>query len=191
LVSADAGGTVKVRDAEGRVITTLPGHTKGVNQLAFSPDGKRLATASLDGSCKVWDTDTWKEVRTLPANGKTFEAVAWSRNGKLLAAGDDEQVILWNADTYDELHTLPTPGKGMVAFTPDGRTLLTAREDCTNGQPHAFTRWDVKTGTEHKPPERPTTSGSAVFFHLSPDGRTVFVSYERPAEARVRAYDAE
>src|SRR5262249_45920190 len=62
LVSADEGGTVKVRDAEGRVITTLPGHTKGVDQLAYSPDGKRLATASHDGTCKVWDTDTWKEV---------------------------------------------------------------------------------------------------------------------------------
>src|SRR5262249_57433971 len=75
LVSADQGGTVKVRDAEGRVITTLPGHTTGVNQLAFSPDGdnpraigKRLATASLAGTCKIWDTDTWQEVGSLPAN---------------------------------------------------------------------------------------------------------------------------
>jgi WD40 repeat protein len=190
LVS-DAGGPVIVRDAEGRVITTLEGHTQGVNQLAFSPDGKRLATASLDRTCKIWDTDTWKELKSLPAKGKTFAAVAWSRKGNLLAAGDDDQVIVWTADTYDELHILPTPGKGMVAFTPDERTLLTARHDCTNGQPHAFTRWDVKTGTEQKPPERPTTSGGAVFFHLSPDGRTVFVSYDRPKEARVRAYDAE
>jgi WD40 repeat protein len=190
LVSADEGGTVKVRDAEGRVVTTLQeGHTKGVNQLAFSPDGKRLATASLDGTCKVWDTDTW-EVRCLPAHGKTFAAVAWSPSGKLLAAGDDNQVILWNADTYDELHRLDTPGQGMVAFTPDGRTLLTAREDCRNGEPHAFTRWDVKTGTPQKPCKLPT-SGSYVFFHLSPDGRTVFVSYDRPAEAQVRACDAE
>src|SRR5262249_44503712 len=42
LVSADGSGTVKVRDEEGRVVTTLPGHKGGVNQLAFSPDGKRL-----------------------------------------------------------------------------------------------------------------------------------------------------
>src|SRR5262249_34636005 len=191
LVSADAVGTVKVRDGSGRVISTLEGHTKGVNHLAFSPDGKRLATASLDGTCKVWDTDTWKEVGSLPANdGKTFAAVAWSRDGKLLAAGDDEEVIVWNAESYKKLHTLPTPGKGMVAFTPDGHTLLTARADCRKGQRHAFTRWDVKKGTEEKSPELPTFGGY-VLFHLSPDGRTVFVSYDKPAEARVRAYDAE
>jgi WD40 repeat protein/serine/threonine protein kinase len=190
LVSADEGGTVKVRDAKGRVVTTLKGHTKGVNQLAFSPDDKRLATASLDRTCKIWNTDTWKEIRSLPANGKTFEALAWSRDGKLLAAGDDHQVILWNADTYKELHTLPTPGKGMVAFTPDGRTLLTAAQVPGLGELHSFTRWDVKTGTRQKPCEL-KTAGTYVFFHLSPDGRTVFVCCDRPAEARVRAYDAE
>src|SRR5262249_21894784 len=182
LVSADEGGTVKVRDAEGQVITTLRGHTKGVNHLAFSPDGKRLATASLDGTCKVWDTDTWKKVGSLPAtDGKSFEAVAWSRDGKLLAAGDDEEVIVWNAESYKKLHTLPTPRKGMVAFTPDGLTLLTARVDCRNGQRHALTRWDVKTGTPEKKPCELRTSGGDVFFHLSPDGRTVFVSYATPA----------
>jgi WD40 repeat protein len=190
LVSADAGGTVKVRDAEGRVVTTLQGHTKGVNHLAFSPDGKRLATASLDSTCKIWDTDTWKEVHSLPANGMTFVAVAWSRDGKMLAAGDDEQVILWNAESYEVLHPLKTPGAGMLAFTPDGRTLLTARERFRNGECHSFTRWDVKTGTPQKPCELPT-HGGFVFFHLSPDGRTVFVSYDRAAEARVRAYDAD
>jgi WD40 repeat protein len=191
LVSADSVGTVKVRDAEGRVVRTLPGHTKGVNHLAFSPDGKRLATASLDGTCKVWDTDTWQEIKSLPENGKGFEAVAWSRDGKLLAAGDDSGVILWNADTYKVLHPLKTPGKGMLAFTPDGRTLLTARLAYGKEEPHAFTRWDVKTGKEEKPPCVLRTLGGYAFFHLSPDGRTVFVSCDRPKDALVRGYDAE
>jgi WD40 repeat protein/serine/threonine protein kinase len=190
LVSADKGGTVKVRDAEGQVVKTLQEHTKGVNHLAFSPDGKRLATASVDGTCKIWDTDNWQELRSLPANGKTFEAVAWSRDGKLLAAGDDDQVILWDADTYDVLHTLKTPGKGMLAFTPDGRTLLTAREDCRQGKHHAFTRWDVKTGTQQKTCKLDTL-GNCAFFQLSSDGRTVFVSYHQLAEPRIGAYDAE
>jgi WD40 repeat protein/serine/threonine protein kinase len=189
LVSADQGGAVMVRDEKGAVITTLQGHTKGVAHLAFSPDGKRLATASLDGTCKIWDTDTWKEVSSLPANGSTFQAVAWSRDGKLLAAGDDDQVVLWDADTDEVLHQLKTPGKGMIAFTPDGRTLLTARVDCGKDEPHAFTRWDVNTATEQTYPLN--TSGNYAFFHLSPDGRTVFVSCAVPVEARVRAYDAE
>src|SRR5262249_1891831 len=112
LVSADGSGTVKVRDADGRPVKTLEGHVKGVNHLAFSPDGKRLATASLDGTCRIWDTDNWQEFKCLPANGKNaFEAVAWSRDGKLLAAGDDEEVILWDAESYERLHPpLKTPG---------------------------------------------------------------------------------
>jgi hypothetical protein len=91
----------------------------------------------------------------------------------------------------EELHQLDTPGKGLLAFTPDERTLLTAREDCRNGnRQHAFTRWDVKTGIAQKPSELPNR-GSQVFFSLSPDGRTVFVSYHHPVELRVGAYDAE
>jgi len=194
LVSADEGGTVKVWDAQGQLLKSFEGHEKGINQLAFSPDGKRLATPSLDGACKIWDTDTWQEVKSLPADrvpGTAFEAVAWSRDGKLLAAGDDTKVFLWNADTYEELHKLETPGKGLLAFTPDERTLLTAREDGRKEERLDFTRWDVKTGIPQKPPREPTTRGSWAFFHLSPDGRTVFVSSNQPVEPRVGAYDAE
>src|SRR5262249_37861494 len=146
LVSADAGGGVRVWDAEGQLVKDFQGHAGPVNQLAFSPDGKRLATASLDGSCKVWDPDHWQEIRSLSGNGLAFAAVAWSRDGKRLAAGDDAGVIVWNADTYEVLHTLKTPGMGLLAFTPDGRTLLTARHDSPRGpqeERHAFTRWDV------------------------------------------------
>jgi WD40 repeat protein/serine/threonine protein kinase len=190
LVSADAGGTIKVWDAQGQLVKSFTGHAKGVNHLAFSPDGKRLATASLDDTCKIWDTDNWQEVRSLQGMGETLETLAWSRDGKLLAAGDDAVVVLWSADTYEVLHALKAPGKGLVAFTPDGRTLLTGRHDCSRGERHAFTRWDVAAGTRQTTCELPT-SGSYVFFHLSSDGRTVFVSQHQPTDARVRAYDAE
>ena len=189
LVSADEGGNVKVRDADGRVALLLKGHTVGVNQLAFSPDGKRLATASLDGTCKVWDTEIWKEVRSLPANGKTFEAVAWSRDGKRLAAGDDTKVIVWDAESFETLHTLPTPGKGLLAFSPDGRTLLTAQHGCFEGGHHTFTRWDVLAGKAQTTCELPTR-GPHAFFHLGLDGRTVFLTYHLPEELKVGAYDA-
>jgi WD40 repeat protein len=190
LVSADAGGTIKVWDSQGQLLNSFQGHTRGVNQLVFSPDGKRLATASLDGTCKVWDPDTWKEIRSLPANGKTFEAVAWSRDGKRLAAGDDAEVIVWNADTYEVLHTLQTPGKGLLAFTPDGRTLLTARCEGPNEERQAFARWAVETGARQKTCELPTR-GNYAFFILSTDGRTVFFTQPSPVDLRARAYDAE
>lgn len=189
LVSADGGGTINVWKAQGQLLKSYRGHAKGINHLAFRPDGKRLATASLDGTCKLWDTVTWQEIRSLPSNGKTFESVAWSRDGKMLAAGDEAKVILWNAETYDVLHTLKTAGKGMLAFAPDGRTLLTAREIYTNGQPHTFTCWDVTTGAQQRTCELPTY-GSRAYSLLSSDGRTVFVSLHHPADTRVGVYDA-
>jgi WD40 repeat protein len=190
LVSADRGGTVKVWDSQGKVLDSLQGHTNGINHLAFSPEGKRLATASLDGTCKIWNTDNWQELRSLPANGKTFEAVAWSRNGKLLAGGDDEQVILWDAESYKELRTLNTPGKGLLAFSPDGCTLFTARHNCTGMERHAFTRWDVTTWKAKAPLELPTRGVPACFL-LGQDGRTVFVTMCPPVELQLGAYDAE
>jgi WD40 repeat protein/serine/threonine protein kinase len=189
LVSADAAGTVKVWDAQGRRLTSFAGHARGVNQIAFSPDGKRLATAALDGTCKLWDTDTWQEVRTLRGKCNTLESVAWSRDGKWLAAGDDAQVIVWNADTYAELHTLPTPGKGLLAFGPDD-TLWTAAHDYTNGKRHAFTRWDVKTATQRHTCEL-FSSGGVAFFHLGTDGRTVYASHTLPVNTIVETLNAE
>jgi WD40 repeat protein len=192
LVSADAGGTVKVWNAEGQVVASFQGHTQAINQLAFSPDRKRLATVSLDGTCKVWDPDNWQEVRSLPGNDRPpFEAVAWSPDGKLLAAGYDARVIVWNVDTYDVLHTLETPGKGLLAFAPDGRTLFTARHGCSQGERHAFTRWDVATGDQEGTYELPSRGGGCVFFQLSPDGRTLFVAQVDPVDPQLRAYDAE
>jgi WD40 repeat protein len=189
LVSGDAGGTIKVWDEQGQELNSFQAHAEGVGHLAFSPDGKRLATASLDRTCKIWDPDTWKEVRSFPADGHTFDSVAWSRDGKRLAAGDDAGVILWNAETWKVLHILKTPGKGLLAFSPDGRTLFTGRFDCSKNEPQAFTCWNVKTGISQTP-SKLHVSGGQAFFHLSTDGRTVFVSEHMARDGRVRAYDA-
>lgn len=158
--------------------------------LAFSPGGKRLASVSSDGTCTLWGADTLKEIRTLRGNGKPFEAVAWNRDGKLLAAGGDAEVVVWNADTCEVVHTLNTPGKGLLAFGPDGHTLWTARHDCSQGEQHAFTRWDMATGARLATCPLPS-SGSRVAFLLSPDGKTVFVHQDMSDDVRVRAYDAE
>jgi WD40 repeat protein len=189
MVYAEGGGSIMVFTATGQKVTSFGQRAGKWNDLAYRPDGKRLATIG-GGDCKVWDTDGWKEVRALPGDGKTFEAVAWSRDGRLLAAGNDAAVVVWNADTGERLHTLTTPGKGLLAFSPDGRTLLTARHDCTRGERHGFMRWDVTTGERQTVCELPTGARRAYYL-LSTDGKTVFVCFDDAAETRARAYDAE
>jgi WD40 repeat protein/serine/threonine protein kinase len=191
LVSAGSDGTIKVWDAEGHLANSFQGHNREINYVGFSPDGKRLATASNDGNCKLWDRDDWHEIRSLPGSGSTFEAVAWSQDGRSLAAADETTVTVWSAATYDILQTLKTPGKGLLAFSPDGQALWTARHDCSQGERHAFTRWDVATGARKATIQLPTRGGTCVFLQLSPDGRTVFVAQHDPADPQLQAYDAE
>jgi WD40 repeat protein/serine/threonine protein kinase len=197
LVSGDADGTVWMSTLpRGVRVLRFAWHTKDVTQIEFSPDYRRLATASLDGTCKVWDCtarnpNDWKEIRTLRGNGTGFEAVAWSADSKVLAVGNDDEVLVWSAQADQVLHTLKTPGKGLLAFTPDGRTLLTARCDNPVGEAPAFTRWDVKTGKRQKTYALSAWGRGAAFFHLSRDGRTVYVAENLSPADRVWAIDAE
>ena len=83
--------TAKVWDAEsGNELLTLTGHNSSVESVAWSPNGKRLATGSGDGTAKVWDADTGKELLTLSGSRGGVNSVAWSPDGKRLAAASDD-----------------------------------------------------------------------------------------------------
>ena len=87
---------------------TLRGHTGAVRRAVFSPDGMRIATASADGTAKIWDAANGKELLTLQASSEGWvDSVAFSPDGKLLAtAGDDKTTRIWDSVTGKELLTL-------------------------------------------------------------------------------------
>jgi WD40 repeat protein len=125
---------IKLWDARaGGLIKELPGHEAWVNCLAFSPDGKTLASAGWDdGRLGIWDIahrPLDKRVRT--HNGAVFK-VAFSPDGATVAScGDDATVRLWAVAQRQELAVLPTHGgpvKG-VDFSPDGHWLACASDD--------------------------------------------------------------
>jgi WD40 repeat protein len=83
------------------------GHSSSIFSLAFSPDGKYLASGSEDRTVKVWNIDSQKEVTTLQGHRYSVRSVAFSPDGKYLASGsDDKTVKLWSVESQKEVTTL-------------------------------------------------------------------------------------
>jgi WD40 repeat protein/DNA-binding XRE family transcriptional regulator len=151
----------------------LPADSSTVFAVAFSHDGKLLATAGADGTVRLWSTATDRAVATLHATARHgVYGVAFSPDGKLLAtAGGDGLVRLWNTATRRLVATLHASGKTKarygvraVAFSRDGRLLATAGADGT------VRLWSTATDRQVKTLHASARNGvRAVAF--SPDGK--------------------
>jgi WD40 repeat protein/serine/threonine protein kinase len=118
---------------------TFRGHSSWVIAVAFSPDGKQIASASSVlknalGEIKIWERATGRVLHTLLGHVGPVVGVAFSPDGKHLAsAGWDSTVIVWDAATGERLHTLSGHSEYLsgVAYSPDGKLLATASGDRT------------------------------------------------------------
>jgi WD domain, G-beta repeat len=112
--------------------STLEGHTSAVRSVAFSPDGKRIATASSDSTAKIWDADTGVNTLTLTGHTSYVYSVAFSPDGKRIAtASDDKTAKIWDTDTGVNTLTLSGHNESVysVVFFPDGKRIATASSD--------------------------------------------------------------
>lgn len=122
--------TVKVVNIKsGQLITRLEAHPAGINALAFSPEGKLLASGSDDRIVRLWDADNGKLLTAFDGHTKPVEAVAFSPDGKALVSSSKDQTIkVWDAQSGVLLRSIQVTtegieGVGLLAFSPDGKTL--------------------------------------------------------------------
>jgi WD40 repeat protein len=127
----------------GHSILTYKGHLAQVDGLAWSPDGRLIASASYDNTVQVWDIATGGQASTLIYRGHSdhVRAVAWSPDGKLIAsASADRTVQVWNASTGNTLYTYTGHHNWVhtVAWSPDGKLIASGSADQT------IQIWEVK-----------------------------------------------
>jgi WD40 repeat protein len=160
---------IRVHDFHnGEVVALLNGHTNVVNSLAFSRDGRYIASGSSDGTVRVWDVDARKSVFSLSGHQDAVEAVAFSPDGQRLVSGSrDKTLRLWELSSGKLLKEM-TGHRGRVRsaiFSPDGRYIA------SGGVDRSIRLWNGKTGKFVKDLARQASLVTGLSF--SPDGRTL------------------
>lgn len=153
----------------GTNLATFNAHSNIVLNMAFSPDGTTLATASEDGTVKLWNVQDQREKASLKGHSGPVRALAYSPDGKLLVTGSaDKSARVWDANSGQEKFVLNghTSIVTSVAFAPDGKSIATGSDDRT------IRLWNAETGK---------SSGATLVGHkdnvvavaYAPDGKTL------------------
>jgi hypothetical protein len=184
LAAAFGDGTVQVWDVRGGDLRTTLGCRQPAGALAFSPDGRSLATAEATSdqrgqAVRIWDLTTGTEVRALPPLPAAVHHLAFAPNGRTLAAaGSDGRTSVWGLADGRLRQVLQGHERAVrsVAYSPNGHTLATA------GLDGVVRLWETETWTELAVLRLPGRAFTAVAF--APDGQALATA-DNPDEVRL------
>ena len=135
-----SGANIEIRDTKsGESIATLDGHTEGITRLAWNAEGSRLASASWDGTARIWNPATEESLITIELSHRD-RGICWSPDGLRLATIGNHDVQIWDAQNgtrqlqitgHDQIHA--------IAWSPDGQRIA------SGGWGHGITVWDADT----------------------------------------------
>ncbi|MDP2852955.1 MAG: caspase family protein [Smithellaceae bacterium] len=200
LASAGNDAQVKLRNGStGALLKTFTGHIQGkgsaiygafngVYDVRFSPDGKTIASAGTDGTARLWDIATGKEIKSLRGHDGNVISVAFSPDGRFLASGGyDGTVRLWDAKSGKELKALNKDNHDgsvtFVGYSPDGKYVF------ARGKDEIVRLWSAENGQEIKQfagmRTLTTMVGTMNSASVSPDSRYLLTNDGPGAVSRV------
>ena len=155
---------------QANMLYVCQGHSSRITSVAWSPNGKYLASASYDKSVQIWDATNGKNLATYRGHTGRVNAIAWSPDSSLLAsASDDLTVRIWKPDSLqtEYIFTRHSGPVNALTWSPDGHFIASAGEDVD------VLIWDALTESHEVQLTYSGHTDSVLTLDWSPDGQYV------------------